>query len=367
MITNAEAGSFIGRGGSSSNNEPVLSTTVSGTFMSFSPLAKPPDKSSDEIAYPSQQLSNGASYPSQQLNHVRSGQDDEEKLPTLPTISNAGSKTAPSPSPPPPLPPVSSMVYEYPDPFVAKMRNPSVSTPQWANQGNTVVDERSSGSANNYKHLDSFTIGLSSPARNSYAAASLLSLSGGGHNATIEGRVRTKYTRTSATNPNHPRARTSATNPNHPRARTSATNPNHPRARTSATNPNHPRATNPRALPMRKGKVNKATTSAGTGIEAPGKLDILKGRGGLTNHHPGNVKFRNEARKLRSEYKHADTTRHQKYLFSLDLVNKVKAYGGRFLERGKDDLWYEMDEKAARKKASQGKFASNKNMFRFTS
>lgn len=323
MITNVgEAGSFIGRGGSSSNNEPVLSTTVSGTFMSFSPLAKPPDKSSDEIAYPSQQLSNGASYPSQQLNHVRSGQDDEEKLPTLPTISNASSKTAPSPSPPP-LPPVPSMVYEYPDPFVAKMRNPSVSAPEWANQGNT-VDERSFGSANNYKHLDSFTIGLSSPARNSYAAASLLSLSGGGQNATIEGRVRTKYTRT------------------------------------SATNPNHPRATNPRALPMRKGKVNKATTSAGTGIEAPGKLDILKGRGGLTNHHPGNVKFRNEARKLRSEYKHADTTRHQKYLFSLDLVNKVKAYGGKFLEKGKDDLWYEMDEKAARKKASQGKFVQRR-------
>jgi hypothetical protein len=332
MITNAgEAGSFIG---SSSNNEHVLSTTVSGTFMSFSPLAKP-DKSSDEIAYPSQQLSNGASYPSQQLNHVRSGQDDEEKLPTLPTISNAGSKTAPSTSPPPPLPPVPSTVYEYPDPFVAKMRNPSVSAPEWANQGNT-VDERSFGSANNYKHLDSFTIGLSSPARNSYAAASLLSLSGGGDNATIEGRARTKFTRTSATNPNHPRART------------------------SATNPNHPRATNPRALPMRKGKGNKATTSAGTGIEAPGKLDILKGRGGLTNHHPGNVKFRNEARKLRSEYKHADTTRHQKYLFSLDLVNKVKAYGGRFLEKGKDDLWYEMDEKAARKKASQGKLAQRR-------
>lgn len=322
MITNAgEVGSFIGRGGSNSNNEPeLLSTTVSGTFMSFSPLAKP-DKSSGEIYYPSQQLNNGASYPSQQLNHVRSGQDDKEKLPTLPTISNASSKTAPLPSSPPPLPPGPSTVYEYPGPFVAKMRNPSVSVsvPEWASQGN-IVNEGSSGSANNYKHLDSFTIGLSSPARNSYAAASLLSLSGGGDKTTIEGRVRTKY------------------------------------IRTSATNPNHPRATNPRALPMRKGKV-KATTSAGTGIEAPGKLDILKGRGGLTNHHPGNVKFRNEARKLRSEYKHADTTRHQKYLFSLDLVNRVKAYGGRFLEKGKDDLWYEMDEKAARKKASQGKFA----------
>ena len=42
--------------------------------------------------------------------------------------------------------------------------------------------------------------------------------------------------------------------------------------------------------------------------------------------------------------------------------------GGKFLEKGKDDLWYEMDEKAARKKASQGKFAQRRIcMFEFTS
>ena len=37
------------------------------------------------------------------------------------------------------------------------------------------------------------------------------------------------------------------------------------------------------------------------------------------------------------------------------LVEIVKGYGGRFLERGKDGKWYEMTTKAKRKKASQGK------------
>jgi len=33
----------------------------------------------------------------------------------------------------------------------------------------------------------------------------------------------------------------------------------------------------------------------------------------------------------------------------------VKEYGGRFLAQGNDELWYEMDDMRARKKASQGK------------
>ena len=35
-------------------------------------------------------------------------------------------------------------------------------------------------------------------------------------------------------------------------------------------------------------------------------------------------------------------------------MQRVKEYGGRFLERGNDGLWHQMNEKAARKKASQG-------------
>ena len=46
----------------------------------------------------------------------------------------------------------------------------------------------------------------------------------------------------------------------------------------------------------------------------------------------------------------------KKYLYSLELVERVRSYGGRFLEkRGTDDnLWYEMSEEDTRKKAAQG-------------
>ena len=39
-----------------------------------------------------------------------------------------------------------------------------------------------------------------------------------------------------------------------------------------------------------------------------------------------------------------------------ELVKRVKAYGGRFLKRRNDGLWYEMDDEVAREKASQGEF-----------
>ena len=58
---------------------------------------------------------------------------------------------------------------------------------------------------------------------------------------------------------------------------------------------------------------------------------------------------------MRSNYRDASTTREEKYYLSLELVERVKGYGGRFLEKGTDGLWREMNEKDARKKASQGK------------
>ena len=86
----------------------------------------------------------------------------------------------------------------------------------------------------------------------------------------------------------------------------------------------------------------------------PNNLDILRGRGGLTNRHEGNKRFRDEARKLRASYRHENTKRDEKFLLSLELCRRVKKYGGRFLEMGPDQLWYEMNESGARKKASQG-------------
>ena len=39
-----------------------------------------------------------------------------------------------------------------------------------------------------------------------------------------------------------------------------------------------------------------------------------------------------------------------------ELVERVKAYGGKFLKRDQDGLWYDMNEEVAREKASQGEF-----------
>ena len=77
-----------------------------------------------------------------------------------------------------------------------------------------------------------------------------------------------------------------------------------------------------------------------------------------TNHHPGNKKFRDEARTFRARYKDKATTRREKYELSLTLVKRARDYGGRFLERrkGDDKNWYLMSEGDVRKKASQGMF-----------
>jgi hypothetical protein len=101
-------------------------------------------------------------------------------------------------------------------------------------------------------------------------------------------------------------------------------------------------------------KVTKCSTKKTSGIAVPNNLDILRGRGGLTNRHEGNKRFRDEARKLRTTYRHENTNREEKFLLSQELCRRVKEYGGRFLELGPDHLWYEMNEHGARKKASQG-------------
>ena len=119
----------------------------------------------------------------------------------------------------------------------------------------------------------------------------------------------------------------------------------------------YPNVKQQRAAKSTRKKTKESNTNRKSpvgGIKTPTGVDILRGRGGLTNRHKGNMKFRDEARKLRSNYRNKSTSRHEKYLLSQDLVQRVKEYGGRFLER-KGSLWYEMSEKDARNNASQGK------------
>ena len=112
----------------------------------------------------------------------------------------------------------------------------------------------------------------------------------------------------------------------------------------------------------KKNKAKHTTTTkklSGKGIKSPTANDILRGRGRTTNSHEGNMKLRDEARKLRDNYQDGNYgSSKKKYLYSLELVERVRSYGGRFLEkRGNDNLWYEMSEEDTRKKAAQGEIS----------
>ncbi|KAL3822472.1 hypothetical protein ACHAXA_006900 [Cyclostephanos tholiformis] len=91
-----------------------------------------------------------------------------------------------------------------------------------------------------------------------------------------------------------------------------------------------------------------------TRIATPTELDVLAGRGGETNKHLGNLVFREEARKLRVFYRMKDASRDDKFRLSVELVERIKKKGGRFLGKCDEGLWYVMFDDDARKKAIQG-------------
>ena len=81
--------------------------------------------------------------------------------------------------------------------------------------------------------------------------------------------------------------------------------------------------------------------------------DVICGRGGKANTHPGNVSFREEARKLRGWYE--SSSKSEKFTISSFLVDVVRERGGRFLKRDGTVKggWLEADGDDVRKKARQ--------------
>jgi len=82
--------------------------------------------------------------------------------------------------------------------------------------------------------------------------------------------------------------------------------------------------------------------------------DVLLGRGGMTNKHPGNKRFRKEVENLKQWYKECGSKREKKKLSEL-MVDWVHSYGGRFLSKDEndDEKWVIANPQAARRKASQ--------------
>jgi hypothetical protein len=80
--------------------------------------------------------------------------------------------------------------------------------------------------------------------------------------------------------------------------------------------------------------------------------DVLSGRGGGTNVHPGNRDFRDLINKYRTIYLKAK--KNDKPAISRAIVKAVRSKGGRFLKKNeKDNLYYEIGDAQAREKTSQ--------------
>jgi len=91
-------------------------------------------------------------------------------------------------------------------------------------------------------------------------------------------------------------------------------------------------------------------------IQEPSVNDVLSGRGGRINSHPGNVQFR----QLVNKYKHVYLSKQTKKLEKVNIADKiVKAIRsmdppGRFLkEDTRIQMWVEIGDQRARKKAGQ--------------
>lgn len=101
---------------------------------------------------------------------------------------------------------------------------------------------------------------------------------------------------------------------------------------------------------IKKKKKPKRTMDTSCAIE-PTDDDVLFGRGGYVNTHPGNIQFREKALELRPWYE--ASSKEEKYNISKVLIESVKGQGHRFLEKASDGLWHEVSGNGVRKKASQ--------------
>lgn len=81
--------------------------------------------------------------------------------------------------------------------------------------------------------------------------------------------------------------------------------------------------------------------------------DVLVGRGRPYQGYPGNIRFGQLIEAQNDEY-HTRSDKFAKTCISIDIVKRVKEYGGRFIERTKDGAWTVIDDSAAREKTAIG-------------
>lgn len=240
------------------NNDSMSFAAV--PFVSISPMTR--SGVYDDASYAAAATLATVRYPSQELRN-----DDMMKLSPPKSDINAKQQRPSSPSPLPPLPAPEE---------VTSMAGTTAGATARLNKGLSQmdIDEPLPNGSSNANVLDSFELGV-------------------GMDSVPTGQPKSEGLDDYTKNDNKPATKVSLSPP--------------PKAENQES-----RAASKSSRKKAKGKSKKATT----GIIEPAEVDILRGRGGLTNRHPGNMKFRDEARKLKGTYKNADTSRHEKFLLS---------------------------------------------------
>ena len=97
---------------------------------------------------------------------------------------------------------------------------------------------------------------------------------------------------------------------------------------------------------------SKAIAPSQAGIKFYSRNDVLCGRGGGTNVHPGNKRFRDLINANRRAYLKA--RKNDKPSISRSIVRTIRQMNGRFLKKDeKLGLWFEIGDDGAREKTSQ--------------
>ena len=87
-------------------------------------------------------------------------------------------------------------------------------------------------------------------------------------------------------------------------------------------------------------------------IPTPNKSDIVCGRGGLSNKHPGNRLFRRLINQNKALYQRRDLAPLHKQFVCRSIVEAIRKQGGRFVEL-KNKEWVEISTQRVHSKTSQ--------------
>ena len=109
----------------------------------------------------------------------------------------------------------------------------------------------------------------------------------------------------------------------------------------------------------KKKRPRMAMIPAGHGgpVDRPNHNDVLSGRGGAVNRHPGNVRYRSLVDAIKAEYLSPTTRKLEKGYIATSIVNTVRRFDppGRFLKEEPvgSGIWYEIGDKVAIRKTGQ--------------